>query len=41
MKPLAFVLLLIALHLGVASLSASRHLLVGSRSLELAASAER
>lgn len=41
MKPLAFVLLMIALHLGVASLSASRHLLLGSSTVELTASAER
>ena len=41
MKPLAFVLLVIALHLGVASIAASRHLLLGSSSVELAASAER
>ena len=27
MKPLAFVLLVVALHLGVASIAASRHLL--------------
>lgn len=41
MKPLTFVLLMIALHLGVASLSASRHLLLGSSTVELAASTER
>jgi hypothetical protein len=41
MKPLAFVLLMIALHLGIASISASRHLLLGSSSVALVASAER
>ena len=41
MKPLAFVLLIVALHIGLASVAASRHLLLGSSAVELATSAER
>jgi len=35
MKPLAFVLLVIALHVGVASVAASRHLLHAELSIPL------
>jgi hypothetical protein len=36
MKPLAFVLIVVALHVGVASVAASRHLLRGEVSVALA-----
>jgi len=41
MKPLAFVLLMLALHLGVAAMAASRHLLLAPSQVALAASPER
>jgi hypothetical protein len=41
MKPLAFVLLMVALHLGVAAMAASRHLLLTPSQVELAAHPER
>ena len=37
MKPLAFVLLVVALHVGVASLAASRHLLHANLAIPLLA----
>jgi hypothetical protein len=37
MKPLAFVLIVVALHVGVASVAASRHLLRGEVSVALVA----
>ena len=37
MKPLAFVLIVVALHLGVATMAASRHTLLASTSIPLLA----
>jgi hypothetical protein len=37
MKPLTFVLIVVALHLGVATVAASRHMLLASTSLPLLA----